>query len=363
MLGVIIGYTQLLQEKISSEDGAQEKLAEVKRAADRAAALTRQLLAFSRKQVLQPRILEVNSIVNDLTKMLRRMIGDDIQLVIRPSASLGMIMADPSQLEQVLMNLAVNARDAMPHGGKLLVETSNVKLDESYALEHRPIVPGDYVMLAVSDSGCGMDAQTQAHIFEPFFTTKEEGKGTGLGLSTVYGVVKQSGGYIWVYSELGIGTTFKIYFPRVKREQVVVHETPAFSASSPALSSITILLVEDEDSMRQLARGLLESNGFTVLDASNGTEALKIAQQYPEKIHLLLTDVIMPGMSGSELAKHMQVVRPGLHVLYMSGYTDDMIAHQGVLESGLTLLEKPFSKEALMMKVREALDKVPMMWQ
>lgn len=356
MLGVIIGYSQLLQEKFGPEDPAGKQLAEVKKAADHAASLTRQLLAFSRKQVLHPRVLDPNTVVQDLDKMLRRMIGEDIELIIYQSTALGNVMADPGRLEQVLMNLAVNARDAMPQGGQLIIETTNVDLDETYAEGHQPTVPGRYVMLAVSDTGCGMDAETKAHIFEPFYTTKEAGQGTGLGLSTVYGVVKQSGGYIWVYSELGRGTTFKIYLPRV--DEALAGDAPAQTtllAETPA--SGTILLVEDEEPLRRLASSLLAHAGYAVLEANSGPDALELARQHAGRIDLLLTDVVMPGMSGREVAERLDLLRPAIKVVYMSGYTDDLIAQHGIMGPGMVLLEKPFTRESLLSKVREALGK------
>ncbi len=353
MLGVIMGYTQLLQQRLSHDETASRHLGEVKKAADRAAALTRQLLAFSRKQVLRMRRLDLNAVVSDLSKMLARMIGDDVELTIRQGRSLGHVMADPTQIEQILMNLAVNARDAMPRGGKLLIETGNAELDENYARLHRGAVPGSYVMLAVSDTGCGMDSETQARIFEPFFTTKEAGHGTGLGLSTVYGVVKQSGGYIWVYSEPGKGTTFRIYLPRVDRG--VALALPPSSTETMAGARHTILLVEDEEPLREIARTLLENEGFTVLAANSAAQAMALAGCQGNNIDLLLTDVVMPGMSGRELADQLTRVYPALKVLYMSGYTDDFMNRYGVLEHEVPLVEKPFTRESLLAQVRTAL--------
>ncbi|HEV2398809.1 MAG TPA: PAS domain S-box protein [Candidatus Sulfotelmatobacter sp.] len=353
MLGVIIGYSQLLQDKLGPEDSGGKQLAEIKKAADRATALTRQLLAFSRKQVLYPAVLDPNAVVQDLEKMLGRMIGEDIELVIRLGAGVGSILADPSQLEQVLMNLAVNARDAMPKGGHFIIETANVDIDEMSALGHQPMVTGPCVMLAVSDNGCGMDAHTQEHIFEPFFTTKDPGKGTGLGLSMVYGVVKQSGGYIWVYSELGRGTTFKIYLPRVNQAAAV--DAPREAPPADTLASGTILLVEDEEPMRRLASSLLAQAGYTVIEAECGVDGLALAHRHSGAIDLLLTDVVMPRMSGKEMADRLLTLRPGMNVLYMSGYTDDLPAKHGILGPGMRLLQKPFTRESLVGTVREIL--------
>jgi PAS domain S-box-containing protein len=353
MLGVIMGYTQLLQQRLEFDETAARQLGEVKKASDRAAALTRQLLAFSRKQVLHVRTLDLNSVVSDLSKMLTCMIGDDVELMVRPSKSLGYVMADPTQIEQVLMNMAVNARDAMPRGGKLIIETGNAELDEAYARQHRGAIPGSYVMLTISDSGCGMDPETQAHIFEPFFTTKAAGQGTGLGLSTVYGVVKQSGGYIWVYSEPGKGTTFRIYLPRV--DQAIAPEGPLPAGEIISASGGTILLVEDEESMRELACTLLENEGFTVLAASSGIDAINLAQRQDRNIDLLLTDVVMPGMSGPEVADRLKAEHPALKVLYMSGYTDDFMLQHGLLGEQVPLVEKPFTRESLLNNVRRIL--------
>jgi len=286
-------------------------------------------------------------------KMLRRLIGEDIELVTAPGGALGRVKADPGQLEQVIMNLALNARDAMPQGGKLTLETGNVELGETYTRNHFRVMPGPYVMLAVSDTGRGMDAETQAHIFEPFFTTKEQGKGTGLGLAMVYGIVKQSGGYIWVYSELGKGTTFKVYLPRA--EEAVAGIEPREGAALRR-GSETVLVVEDEAALRALVRGLLEANGYTVLEARNGEDALSVCEQHKGPIHLLLTDVVMPQMSGPELVEHLAPFHREMRVIYMSGYTDDAIVHHGVLGAGKTYLQKPFTPEALARKLREVLD-------
>jgi two-component system, cell cycle sensor histidine kinase and response regulator CckA len=352
MLAVIVGYCQILQDRFDEADPAQKHIQQIRKASHRAAGLTRQLLAFSRKQVLQPRVLNLNAVVNNLSRMLLRMIGEDISLVLVPGTPLGSITADLSQIEQVLMNLVVNSRDAMPQGGKIIIETANVDLKEDHA-QHRPtVVPGAYVMLSVRDSGCGMDEQTRSQVFEPFFTTKGPGKGTGLGLSMVYGVVKQSNGYIWVESEVEKGTTFKIYFPRTDAPAgALIMETPE---PAVAKGSETVLLVEDEPSLRELVVDLLTEAGYTVLDAGNVEEALKLAQK-TQTIHLLLTDVIMPTMSGSDLAARLRTLRPGLKVLYMSGYSADLIASHGVLEAETQLLEKPFTTHALLAKVRNVL--------
>jgi PAS domain S-box-containing protein len=353
LLTVITGYTDLALMKMGETDPLYPKLSEIKHAAERAAGLTRQLLAFSRKQILQPKVLALNDLVSELEKMLRRLIGEDIELRTVLDHELGRIKADPGQIEQIIMNLAVNARDAMPQGGKLTIETKNAVLDENYARNHIAVIPGPYVMLAVSDTGVGMDESTKARIFEPFFTTKEAGKGTGLGLSTVYGIVKQSGGNIWTYSEPGQGTSFKLYLPRVVEmpQQRTTAERKEFTKGSG-----TVLLSEDEEMVRRLARQLLEMFGYRVLEAQNGTAALLICEQHPESIDLLLTDVVMPEMSGCELAERVAQLRPDMKVLYMSGYTDNAIVHHGVLDEGAKFIQKPFAAADLIRKVREVLD-------
>jgi PAS domain S-box-containing protein len=354
MLGVIIGYSELLRERFDPADPLARQLGEVKKAADRAASLTRQLLAFSRKQVLEPRILDLNGVVENLSKMLRRLIGEDVELVIKPHATPVLVKVDPGQMEQVLMNLAINARDAMPRGGKLVIETTPVHLDETYARQHVPVEPGSYVLLSVSDSGCGMNAKVLPHVFEPFFTTKEVGKGTGLGLSTVYGIVKQSGGYIWVYSEPDQGTTFKIYLPQAST--TASPEIPqGEAAAAQARGSGTILLVEDEEALREVAQISLQSAGYTVLVAADGPTALEMARQHKGSVDLLLTDVIMPRMSGREVAEAVATERKNMKVLYMSGFTDDLVAQHGLLKAGVVLLQKPFTLTALLGKVREVL--------
>jgi two-component system cell cycle sensor histidine kinase/response regulator CckA len=333
-----------------------ENIQEIQKATERAANLTRQLLAFSRRQILDPKVLDLNSLLRDTEKMLRRMIGEDIELVTRLSEGLGKVKIDPGQIEQVVLNLAVNARDAMPSGGKLTIETANAQSDEGYALTHLGLTPGHYVRLSVSDTGVGMSREVQEKAFDPFFTTKEKGKGTGLGLSTVHGIVTQSGGKIWVYSDPGHGTTFKIYFPTIEGELDTLDGRNE-PDSSPR-GSETVLLVEDESSVRDLANRLLKQQGYRVLEAANGEEALRLAQEtVGERIHLLLTDVVLPQMSGKELADQLKTFRPDLKVLYTSGYTDFAVVHHGVLNSGTHFLQKPFSLKTLSQKVREALDR------
>jgi two-component system, cell cycle sensor histidine kinase and response regulator CckA len=356
LLTVINSYSDMvLGELNASSLFVRNGLEQIKEAGHRAALLTRQLLLFSRQQVLEPKVLDLNEVVSNIAKLLRRLIGEDITQVLCLSPTLGRVKIDPGQIEQVIMNLAVNARDAMPEGGQLTIETENIELDNAYARKHVSVQPGPYVMLAVSDNGCGMDADTQARIFEPFFTTKEPGKGTGLGLATVYGIVKQSGGNIWVYSELGKGTTLKIYFPRVE----AISELPKIAGQDELLrGSETILLVEDEDMVRALAQAILERNGYTVLVARHVHDALRFAQERPEQIHLLLTDTIMPMMNGPELAKRLRSLRPETKVLFMSGYTDKVIANTAAGEPGNTFLQKPFTPRTLTNKVREALSAI-----
>jgi nitrogen-specific signal transduction histidine kinase/ActR/RegA family two-component response regulator len=349
-LGVILGYTELLMRHAA--EGQKGKLGEILKATQHASGLTRQLLAFSRKQIVDPKVLDLNALSSDLEKMLGRLIGEDIDLAIVPGAALGQVKADPGQLEQVVMNLCVNARDAMPDGGLLRIETANVELGAGH-VEHETIAPGRYVMLAVSDTGSGMDKETLSKIFEPFFTTKEEGKGTGLGLAMVYGIVKQAGGYVGVLSKVGQGTTFKIYLPRIDEPQTEL-DLEAEAPMAPR-GWETILLVEDEGSLRSIAREILEEHGYRVIDASGPDAAIEIAHRLPETIHLLVTDVVMPRMNGRVLAESLVAGRPHLRILYMSGYTDDIIAHRGVLESGTQLLEKPFTARALLERVRAVL--------
>ncbi|HET9742880.1 MAG TPA: PAS domain S-box protein [Terriglobales bacterium] len=353
LLTVIKGYSELVLDELRSTDPLRGEVDEIKKAADRAAALTRQLLAFSRQQVLAPKVLDLNSVVVNMDKLLHRLLGEDIALCTVLGEGLGRVKVDPGQVEQVVMNLAVNARDAMPQGGKLTVETANVDLDESYAREHVSVKAGSYVMIAVTDTGTGMSEKVKARIFEPFFTTKEVGKGTGLGLSTVYGIVKQSGGYVWVYSELGIGSTFKVYLPRVD----AALEASARQTRAPARHGTeTILLVEDEDGVRALMRQVLHRHGYNVLEARNGGEALLLCEKTEGKIDLLLTDVVLEQMSGRELAERLAKIRPDMKVLYASGYADDAIVHHGVLTQGVAFLQKPFTTESLARKVRYVLD-------
>jgi len=354
LLTAINGYSGLALQRIDDNHPLRGYLEEIKKAGDRAANLTRQLLAFGRKQILQPLPINLNDIVTDMNKMLRRLIGEDVELRAKLDPALKKIKADPGQIEQVLVNLVVNARDAMPQGGKLTIETATVELDQDYADRHVGVTPGSYVMLAVSDTGTGIDDLTKAQIFDPFFTTKEKGKGTGLGLSTVYGIVKQSGGNIWVYSELKHGTTFKVYLPQL---DVVPAKTEA-GVAEPAVADgwETILLVEDEDVVRGLAKKILEQSGYKVLEASRGEEGIRLCLQRTEPLHLLLTDVVMPGTSGKEVADRLRELLPGLRVLFMSGYTDEAIVHHGVLDSNVEFIQKPFTPTSLVRKVREVLD-------
>jgi len=354
LLTAVFGYVDLLHEELAANTRAQQDLAEIRKAAERAAGLTRQLLAFSRQQVLEPVVLEPNGLLEDFEKMLRRVIGEDVNLRLTLGADVGNVRADPGQLEQVILNLAVNARDAMPTGGKLTIETANAELSEQYAEFHQAVVPGRYVMLAVSDTGVGMSPEVRAKAFEPFFTTKERGKGTGLGLATVYGIVKQSGGYVWVYSEPGLGTTFKIYLPQV---DAPIDAAPRAAELEGTLAGTeTILLAEDDELLRPLARNLLERLGYTVLAAANAEEALALVRKHAIPIHLLVADVVMPGESGRQLGRRLAELRPETRVLYVSGYTDEVIVHHGMLEPGLNYLQKPFTPGALARKVREVLD-------
>ena len=353
LLTAIFGYADLLSEDLPPDGAAQADVKEIRTAATRASALTRQLLAFSRQQVLQPVVLNVIDVVGDLENMLQRVLGEDVELEAHFAADLGNIRADQGQLEQVILNLAVNARDAMPTGGKLTIETANVELDEHYAQTHRPVVPGRYVMIAVSDTGVGMDAATQARIFEPFFTTKEPGKGTGLGLATAYGIVKQSGGYIWVYSEVGRGATFKIYLPRVDEPTEVVAAPPELGSVA---GSETVLLAEDDALLLPLGRDVLKRLGYTVLEARTAADAVAVARAHSGVIHLLVSDVVMPGESGLQLARRLLEVRPNLRVLYISGYSDEAVVRHGLLDPGTTFLQKPFTPAVLARKVRELLD-------
>ena len=353
LLGVILGYSELLLNRPGLNDPQRKDVEEIQKAGIRAALLTRQLLAFSRKQVLQPKVLNLNAVVAGAEKLLQRLIGENIELRVVLNPAIGRVKADAGQLEQIIMNLAVNSRGAMPAGGKLTIETSNVELDQQYAAQHASTLPGSHVMLAVTDTGCGMDVKTKAHIFEPFFTTKEAGKGTGLGLATVYGIVEQSGGSVWVYTEPGIGTTFKIYLPRV--DQVPEAEPLIDTAENVERGSRTVLIVEDDAALLQVTCRSLEEVGYEILAARSPAEAIHISEIHKGIIHLMVTDVIMPGLSGDQLASHFSALRPEMKVLYVSGYTDDTIARHGVLEPGLAFLQKPFSPRALARKVSEVL--------
>ena len=352
LLMVISGYTEVLLEELKPHEELESKAEAIQQAADRATTLTRQLLAFSRKQLLELKVVDVNSIVSDMERLLRPLIGETIGLSTHLKPDVGHTRADAGQLEQVIMNLVVNARDAMPGGGKVLIQTERVELD-ARRREHSLIPPGPYVLLSVSDTGAGMDMETQSRIFEPFFTTKEKGKGTGLGLSTVYGIVKQTGGFIFAHSEIGQGTTFRIYLPRV--EDAADHTSPVKNTAAAAGGSETVLLVEDEESVRELVRDTLVSRGYKVIEAENGEAGLKVSNEYKARIEMLITDVVMPGMGGRELAQKVSAARPEIKVLFLSGYTEDAIIHEGVLEPGTAFLQKPFTLQTLSRKVRDVL--------
>ncbi|HMJ13200.1 MAG TPA: PAS domain S-box protein [Polyangiaceae bacterium] len=353
VLSVILTYSELILADLKASDPLRSDIEEIQKAASRAAGLTGQLLMFSRQQVVESKVLDLNEVLSDLEKMLQRMVGEDVELVYATGKFVGHIKADPGHIEQVILNLVVNARDAMPTGGQLTIETTCVELDEHYAQNHVPARPGPYVMLAVTDTGCGIDRAIQSRIFEPFFTTKEKGKGTGLGLSTVFGIVQRSGGTIWLYSEPGKGSTFKVYLPRVDAE-LDVARPPA--APSTLRGTETILLVEDEEQVRTVVLNVLRRQGYRVIAAQHAGEALLLCERHPQKIDLLVTDVVMPQMSGPELAKRLQAVRPEMKVLCMSGYTDDSIVRHGVLETGVAFLQKPITPGVLARKVREVLD-------
>jgi len=352
LLMVVSGYTEVLIEELKQNDPLLPKIQAIQQAADRATTLTRQLLAFSRKQLLELKVVDVNAIVADMERLLRPLIGENIDLTTKLSANVGHTRADAGQLEQVIMNLVVNAKDAMPSGGRILIQTTEEELD-AVRREHSLVQPGSYILLSVSDTGGGMDKETQSRIFEPFFTTKEKGKGTGLGLSTVYGIVKQSGGYIFAHSDTGSGTTFRIYLPKVTdpagQAGVVKHP------QAPVGGSETVLLVEDEESVRELVRETLKSKGYVVMEAADGVQGMKVAESHTGKIDILITDVMMPGMSGRELAQRITAVRQTIKVLFLSGYTEDAIIHEGVLEPGTAFLQKPFTLQALARKVRDVL--------
>ena len=353
LMNIVLGHAVLLSEQADLTERTKNGLAQIRRAAERAASLTHQLLAFSRKQVLQPKVVNLNDIVTDVQKMLARVIGEDIELISRLDPCLAQLRADPTQLEQVLMNLAVNARDAMPQGGKLRMETSNITLDKSFARQHPDFQSGKYVLLTVSDTGHGMNSETLKHIFEPFFTTKQVGKGTGMGLATVYGIITQSGGKIEVTSEVDKGTTFSIYFPAEAGSVKSKVEAPQEKIVG---GTETILLVEDEPNLREITRIFLEEYGYQVLEASDVEHALQTARSFADTIHLILTDVIMPGLSGRQLAEQISQLRPGIKTLYMTGYTDDMVVEHKVLEPGVALLTKPFDKFQLARRMRQVLD-------
>jgi signal transduction histidine kinase/CheY-like chemotaxis protein len=355
MLTAILGHSQLMRMRMSPEDRAYRDTEEIEKAAKRAGSLTRQLLAFSRQQVLEPKILDLNALIEDMDKMLRRLIGADVDLLTAPGSSLGRVKADPGQVEQVLLNLVVNARDAMPGGGKITIETANVDLDETYTRAHPGVRPGPYVLLAVSDTGCGIDPETRTRIFEPFFTTKEAGKGTGLGLSTVYGVVQQSEGHVDVHSDVGHGATFKIYLPRIEQS---LSETaaPSRPAAAAGRGLETVLLVEDEDQVRSVVRLSLELFGYRVLESRDGREALDLLERADQPVDLVVTDVMMPRMTGPEFAQRAFRLNPDLKILFISGYTDKAIVHHGILSPGTAYLQKPFAPDVLGRKVREVLD-------
>ena len=359
LLTAILGYCNLMLDDMKPDDPLRTDLDEIRAAGERAAALTRQLLAFSRRQMLQPAIVDINTIVQQMEKLLRRLISEDVELSTRLSTDLMTVRVDPASIEQILVNLAVNARDAMPLGGRLTIETANVDIDEAYAVTHLTMQPGRYVMLAIGDTGEGMDATTRARVFEPFFTTKEQGKGSGLGLATVYGMVKQGGGYIWVYSEPGHGTMFKVYFPPAEQRAAgSAPEHPGRRTSDGKQGWETVLLVEDEDAVRALAREVLRRHGYVVLEARHGVDALRIAERHADEIHLMITDVVMPHMNGREVAERLARSRPKMKVLFMSGYTDHALMHRE-LTPGAAFLQKPFTPEGFARKVRSVLDETP----
>jgi PAS domain S-box-containing protein len=353
VLSIILGYGEDILSTLKEGDPMREDMQEIQAAALRAAELTRQLLMFSRQQVIEPRVLSLNEVLAGMERMLQRVLGEQLELVISPAADLGHVRVDRGHIEQVIMNLAVNARDAMPHGGRLTIETCNVVLDDAFARHHLGSQPGPYVFLGVTDTGVGMDADVRGRIFEPFFTTKELGKGTGLGLSTALGIVQQGGGGIWVYSEKGHGTTFKVYLPRV---DAALDAPPSLHPPADLRGTETVLLVEDDPSVREVARRVLERSGYDVLRVDSALEALLVGETHPAEIHLLVTDVVMPKLSGAELASRLLAKRPGLKVLFMSGYTDRSVVESGVLDGSVPFVQKPFTSEQLARKVRHALD-------
>jgi PAS domain S-box-containing protein len=354
LLMVISAYAELMLDSVAPEHPLRRNVQEIMTASRRAADLTRQLLAFGRKQVQSLQLVDLNWIVEEINKMLPRLIGEDIELIFAPGQNLGKVKADLVQIEQIVMNLAANARDAMPKGGKLTIETANVQLDEDYVQEHSIVPAGDYVLLAVTDSGTGIASEHMAHIFEPFYTTKGGGKGTGLGLATVYGIVKQNGGFVWVYSEPGLGTTFKIYLPRVQQGIEKIHSSKPIEISSKGCE--TVLLVEDELAVRQSTREYLMLNGYIVLEAKNGEDALCIARDYIPPIHMMITDVVMPNMGGAKLAGHLATERPGMKVLFVSGYAENTVLRHGAIDVTTRFLQKPFSLKTLAHKIREVLE-------
>jgi signal transduction histidine kinase len=354
LLSVILGFTELSMTRLEGDDPIRADLEEVLRAGERARDLTKQLLAFSRRQVLEPKLLDLNGVLRGMERMLRRLLRENVELSLLTFNAVDRILADPNQIEQVMLNLVVNAVDAMPTGGRLTLETRNVELDAEYAIQHPEVTPGHYVMVAVADTGLGMDEGVRARLFEPFFTTKERHKGTGLGLSTVFGIVRQSGGHIWVYSEPERGSTFKIYFPRC--DASAMEESPPAPVAVVKRGSETVLLVEDDAQVRALVRTILGRDGYNVLEAQNPGDALLISEQYPGRIHLLLTDVVMPRVSGKQLAERLTALRPDLRTLYMSGYTDKSVVHHGVLDAGVEFLQKPVTPSSLLRKVRQVLD-------
>ena len=355
LLGVILGCAQLLEDHRTDPETTARLLNQIKQATENAASLTRQLLAYSLQQVLEPQLLSLNGVVQKIEPLLRRLIGDDIQIQSNLDPHLGLAKADPGQLEQVIMNLAINARDAMPNGGRLFLETSNIDADQAYVSQHSTVTPGPYVMLSVSDTGSGMDSSTLDRIFEPFFTTKGRNRGTGLGLATVYGIVKQSGGYLWVYSELGLGTVFKIYLPRTAESQALSIPPPIQSRA--ARGSETVLLVEDQPLLRKVVATMLQQDGYHVLSAEDPAQGLELARSHTGAIDLLITDIIMPGMNGPVLAEQVELLRPGTKVLFVSGYAENIVSHHGQLRVADAFLQKPFTCESLGRKVREVLNR------
>jgi len=351
----VIGYSELLLNRVDESHPMYHSLLEIRKAGDRATTLTRQLLAYGRKQMLSPRIVNLNDLIVNMDAMLRRLIGENIDYRTVPDCELGSIEADPGQIEQVVMNLALNSRDSMPDGGQLTIETKNVFLDESYTQRHMDVVVGDYVMLAVSDTGCGIEEKNLKKIFDPFFTTKEKGKGTGLGLSMVYGIIKQSGGHIFVYSEPGYGTTFKLYFPRI--ENAGSEEKTKAAPFISYKGEEHVLLVEDDSSVRDLVAGVLRANSYTVHEFGCGPDALLFLESYRVPVHLLITDVILPQMSGAELAKRIAFQDPQIKTLFISGYTDNAIVHKGMLDKGIHFLQKPFTPHDILKMIRDILDK------